>query len=154
MIFDEVQKIYDDEKYVLFWDQIKTLLQREYANIKVFFVSSYTTNEIEAINTPSQLKNAYILQIPFLYCEKDEMDELNNYFNKDQRVKISKIKVNQELKDEIFQFTGGHIGIISESYTNIYNHFRNTTSSLCASVSQEYIFYYFFSNDMQRELKT
>jgi hypothetical protein len=59
LIFDDVQKIYNDEKYVLFWGQIKALLQREYGNVKVFFVSSYTANEVEAINTPPQLKNAY-----------------------------------------------------------------------------------------------
>ena len=156
LIFDEVQLLYS-EQFNLFWDTIKALLQRSYKDIKVFMVSSYTPNEVGSLNTPTQLKDAFSLQIPFLYCTPNEMEELNGYFNEHNPVN-NFLQIGEELRDTIFKFTGGHIGLISQAYTNLFHHFKPSAPSKDGSaatlIPQEEIFYYFYSNDMQNKLST
>ena len=145
LIFDEVQLLYED-KYNNFWQQIKMLLQSDLPSLNVFMVSSYTPNKVGGA-TPPELTEAHILQIPFLYCSEEEMTELNTFFNKMTTTKV--LKVGEEAKNEIWKYTGGHIGIIHKVYKKLFHMFKpKTPTTTCQLVSQEEILQHFYSREM------
>ncbi len=159
LIFDEIQLLYpenaQDKKYNPFWQQIKMLLQFELPSLKIFMVSSYTPNEVGG-STPPQLTEAYILQIPFLYCTKAEMNELNTFFNtKTCESLVNILQIKEETKEEILKYTGGHIGIVQKVYEKIFHKFKPKTSLTTSKiVSQKEIFHLFYSREMLLAITT
>eukprot|EP01091_Cochliopodium_minus_P006440 TRINITY_DN1634_c0_g1_i4.p1 TRINITY_DN1634_c0_g1~~TRINITY_DN1634_c0_g1_i4.p1 ORF type:complete len:528 (+),score=140.60 TRINITY_DN1634_c0_g1_i4:280-1863(+) len=132
LIFDEIQQLYLPENQsedlkkndwnTIFFQELKPAIEKKYNNLRIF-MAAVKLNGTGLITSP-EISKAFVLNVEFLYCTDEEMNELNDKFNK-ENTSNSILKVEEETKNRIKDYVKGHIGLIERIYFYILENFKS-----------------------------